>query len=38
VTSAKAAPRASQEKRRQELVLAAFDLIAEHGFEGWVRT
>jgi AcrR family transcriptional regulator len=31
---AKIAPRASQEKRRQELVLAAFDLIAEHGFEG----
>jgi AcrR family transcriptional regulator len=34
VTTAKAAPRASQEKRREELVLAAFDLIAEHGFEG----
>lgn len=32
--AAKAGPRASQEKRRQELVLAAFDLIAEHGFEG----
>lgn len=31
---AKIAPRASQEKRRQELVLSAFDLIAEHGFEG----
>lgn len=25
---------ANKEKRRQELVLAAFDLIAEHGFEG----
>jgi AcrR family transcriptional regulator len=24
----------NKEKRRQELVLAAFDLIAEHGFEG----
>ena len=24
----------TKEKRRQELVLAAFDLIAEHGFEG----
>lgn len=34
MTTAKAAPRASQEKRREELVLAAFDLIAEHGFEG----
>jgi AcrR family transcriptional regulator len=34
VIAAKAGPRASQEKRRQELVLAAFDLIAEHGFEG----
>ena len=34
MTSAKSAPRASQEKRRQELVLAAFELIAEHGFEG----
>jgi AcrR family transcriptional regulator len=27
-------PISKQEKRRQELVLAAFSLIAEHGFEG----
>jgi AcrR family transcriptional regulator len=28
------APRASQERRRQELVRATFELIAQHGFEG----
>src|SRR5579864_1001054 len=34
LTAGARGPRGSQEKRREELVLAAYRLIAEHGFEG----